>query len=161
MIFGSASLILLRAIAVSYTHLDVYKRQRFYELMAGQTKPLFVPLEGRDGLRERFGLQGKYERVSDLKRYVLDVAKAELDEYSPYSFVAKEEKDGRKVIGWTPVSYTHLDVYKRQVGLCFLFSLKTEKTLHYRNRRAWLKLRHGSSWRTTYMTCLLYTSRCV
>lgn len=74
---------------------------RFYELMAGQTKPLFVPLEGLDGLRERFGLQGKYERVNDFKRYVLDVAKAELDEYSPYSFVAKEEKDGRKVIGWT------------------------------------------------------------
>ena len=74
---------------------------RFYELMAGQTKPLFVPLEGLDGLRERFGLQGKYERVNDFKRYVLDMAKAELDEYSPYSFVAKEEKDGRKVIGWT------------------------------------------------------------
>lgn len=29
------------------------------------------------------------------------MAKAELDEYFPYSFVAKEEKDGRKVIGWT------------------------------------------------------------
>ncbi|MCS2272894.1 replication initiation protein [Bacteroides fragilis] len=35
---------------------------RFYELMSGQTKPLFVPLVGSDGLRERFCLQGKYER---------------------------------------------------------------------------------------------------
>lgn len=80
---------------------------RFYELMSGQIKPLFVPLEGSDGLRDRFGLQGKYERVNDFKRKVLDVAKAELDEYSPYSFVAKEEKEGRKVIGWTlfPVFY--------------------------------------------------------
>lgn len=34
---------------------------RFYELMSGQTTPLFVPLEGSDGLRERFNLQGKYE----------------------------------------------------------------------------------------------------
>lgn len=74
---------------------------RFYELMSGQTRPLFVPLEGADGLRERFGLQGKYKLTADFRRYVLDAAKAELDESSPYSFVAKEEKEGRKVIGWT------------------------------------------------------------
>ncbi|WP_374692764.1 hypothetical protein [Bacteroides thetaiotaomicron] len=74
---------------------------RFYELMSGQTKPLFVSLEGSDGLRERFCLQGKYERVNDFKRYVIDAAKKELDESSPYSFVAKEEKEGKKVIGWT------------------------------------------------------------
>lgn len=74
---------------------------RFYELMSGQTKPLFVPLEGANGLRDRFRLQGKYDRVNDFRRKVLDVAKKELDEYSPYSFVAKEEKAGRKVIGWT------------------------------------------------------------
>ncbi|MFK2623181.1 replication initiation protein [Bacteroides fragilis] len=48
---------------------------RFYELMSGQTKPLFVPLEGPDGLRERFYLQGKYEKVNDFRRKVIDVAK--------------------------------------------------------------------------------------
>lgn len=74
---------------------------RFYELLSGQTKPLFVRLEGEDGLRERFGLKGKYERVNDFKRKVIEVAKSELDESSPYSFVAKEEKEGKKVIGWT------------------------------------------------------------
>ena len=74
---------------------------RFYELLSGQTAPLYVPLEGPDGLRERFGLQGKYKLTTDFKRFVLDVAKKELDEYSPYSFVAKEEKAGKKVIGWT------------------------------------------------------------
>lgn len=74
---------------------------RFYELMSGQTQPLFVSLEGSDGFRERFCLQGKYERVNDFKRYVIDAAKKELDESSPYSFVAKEEKEGKKVIGWT------------------------------------------------------------
>lgn len=74
---------------------------RFYELMSGQTTPLFVPLEGSDGLRERFNLQGKYERVNDFRRKVIDVAKKELDKFSPYSFVAKEEKEGKKVIGWT------------------------------------------------------------
>lgn len=109
---------------------------RFYELMSGQTQPLFVSLEGSDGLRERFCLQGKYERVNDFKRYVIDAAKKELDESSPYSFVAKEERKERRSLA----------------GPYSLYSLKTEKTLHYRNKRAWLKLRHGSSWRTTYMT---------
>ena len=74
---------------------------RFYELMSGQTTPLFVPLESSDGLRERFNLQGKYERVNDFRRKVIDVTKKELDKFSPYSFVAKEEKKGKKVIGWT------------------------------------------------------------
>ena len=72
---------------------------RFYELLSGQTKPLFVALEGAGGLRERFCLQGKYERVNDFKRYVLDAAKNELDESSPYSFELREEKEGKYVIG--------------------------------------------------------------
>lgn len=93
-------------LAIAMKFKSVYA-MRFYELMSGQKKPLFVLLEGPDGLRERFSLQGKYERVNDFKRYVIDVAKKELDEHSPYSFVAKEEKEGRKVIGWTlfPVFY--------------------------------------------------------
>lgn len=111
---------------------------RFYELMSGQTKPLFVPLEGPDGLRERFYLQGKYEKVNDFRRKVIDVAKKELDESSPYSFVAKEEKAGKKLLA----------------GLSSLYFMKTEKTLRCRNKRAWLKLQHDSSWKTTYMTTL-------
>lgn len=111
---------------------------RFYELMSGQTKPLFVPLEGPVGLRERFYLQGKYEKVNDFRRKVIDVAKKELDESSPYSFVAKEEKAGKKLLA----------------GLSSLYFMKTEKTLRCRNKRAWLKLQHGSSWKTTYMTTL-------
>ena len=74
---------------------------RFYELLSGQTTPLFVPLEGPNGLRERFCLQGKYKMVNDFKRYVLEAAQQELDESSPYSFYAKEEKEGKKIIGWT------------------------------------------------------------
>lgn len=62
----------------------------------------------------------------------------ELDESSPYSFVAKEEKAGKKLLA----------------GLSSLYFMKTEKTLRCRNKRAWLKLQHGSSWKTTYMTTL-------
>lgn len=80
---------------------------RFYEPLSGQTKPLFVSLEGPDGLRERFCLQNKYKLTADFRRYVIDVAKKELDESSPYSFVTEEEKEGKKVIGWIlfPVFY--------------------------------------------------------
>ena len=74
---------------------------RFYELLSGQTKPLFVPLDGPDGLRERFCLQGKYKLTTDFRRYVIEAAKKELDEFSPYSFEAVETKEGRKVVGWT------------------------------------------------------------
>lgn len=93
-------------LAIAMRFKSVYS-MRFYELMSGQTTPLFVWLEGPDGLRERFGLQGKYKMVNDFKRKVLDVAKAELDKYSPYSFVAKEKTEGRKIVGWTffPVFY--------------------------------------------------------
>lgn len=69
---------------------------RFYELLSGQTKPLFVPLEGAHGLRERFGLQDKYDRINDFKRYVLDVAKKELDEYSPYSLSPRKKRPAGK-----------------------------------------------------------------
>lgn len=109
---------------------------RFYELMSGQTTPLFVPLEGSDGLRERFNLQGKYERVNDFRRKVIDVAKKSLTSSLLIRLWLRRKKKGRRLLD----------------GLCSLFSLKIEKTLHYRNKRAWLKLQHGSSWRTTYMT---------
>ena len=46
---------------------------RFYELMTGQKKPLFVTLEGPDGLRERFGLQNKYKLTADFRRKVLEL----------------------------------------------------------------------------------------
>ncbi|KAB6507976.1 replication initiation protein, partial [Phocaeicola vulgatus] len=45
---------------------------RFDELMSGQTTPLFVPVEGSEGLRERFNLQGKSHSVNDLRSNVID-----------------------------------------------------------------------------------------
>lgn len=93
---------------------------RFYELMSGQTTPLFVPLEGSDGLRERFNLQGKYERVNDFRRKVIDVAKKSLTSSLLIRLWLRRKKKGRRLLD----------------GLCSLFSLKIEKTLHYRNKRA-------------------------
>ena len=70
---------------------------RMYELMSGQKRPLEVSFEA---LKERFGVKDKYKLVGHFKKRVLDVAKKELDESSPYSFNYIEVKEGRKVTGF-------------------------------------------------------------
>lgn len=65
---------------------------RFYELMSGQKDPIEFKIET---LKDMFSISDKYKRVNDFLRYVLDVAKLELDEKSPYSFNYKPQKQGR------------------------------------------------------------------
>ena len=68
------------------------------------------------------------------------------------------------------VSYTHLDVYKRQVLLRSLsneHTIRTEKLIHGNIKCLCQLLRciqartRGSTFVSLYGTCLLYTSRCV
>ena len=75
-------------IAVSYTHLDVYKRQQKDRAVLGEVERV-APLAGGMAL--------------------LDVELREHDAVDAERFV----KGGGGVHG-VPVSYTHLDVYKRQ-----------------------------------------------
>ena len=56
-----------------------------------------------------FEVENKYKLSANFKARVLDVAKKELDENSPYSFNYKEEKEGRKVIGVTLYPTYHPD----------------------------------------------------
>lgn len=70
---------------------------RFYELLSGQKRPLEFTFEQ---LREMLCVNDKYKLVGDFKRWVLDIAKRELDESSPYSFNYIEVKEGRKVVGF-------------------------------------------------------------
>lgn len=65
---------------------------RFYELMSGQKEPIEFKI---GTLKEMFSISDKYKRVNDFLRYVLDVAKKELDEKSPYSFEYEPLKQGR------------------------------------------------------------------
>ncbi len=65
---------------------------RFYELLSGQKKPIEFKIET---LKEMFSISDKYKRVNDFIRFVLDVAKKELDEKSPYSFNYEPQKQGR------------------------------------------------------------------
>lgn len=70
---------------------------RMYELMSGQKRPLEFTFED---LKQRFKLKDKYNKANDFKRWVLNIAKKELDESSPYSFNYIEVKEGRKVVGF-------------------------------------------------------------
>ena len=70
---------------------------RMYELMSGQKRPLEFTFED---LKQRFGVKDKYKLVGHFKTRVLDIAKKELDECSPYSFNYIEIKEGRKVVGF-------------------------------------------------------------
>lgn len=65
---------------------------RFYELMSGQKEPIEFKIET---LKEMFSIADKYKRVNDFIRFVLDVAKKELDEKSPYSFDYEPQKQGK------------------------------------------------------------------
>lgn len=71
---------------------DSVYAMRFYELISGQKTPLTYSIEN---LKEMFQISDKYERVNDFRKYVLDIAKRELDKCSPYTFDYKMNKTGR------------------------------------------------------------------
>lgn len=70
---------------------------RFYELMSGQTTPLTFTFTK---LKEMFQLTDKYPRTPDFIKRVIEPAKRELDEKSPFSFEYRykepDMKDGKK-----------------------------------------------------------------
>ncbi|MEK6452373.1 MULTISPECIES: replication initiation protein [unclassified Myroides] len=67
---------------------------RFYELFSNQAKPINYSIEE---LKEMFCITNKYKLTADFLRYVVEPAKKELDEKSPYTFIYKPLKTGRKI----------------------------------------------------------------
>ena len=88
-------------IAVSYTHLDVYKRQiqnyRRYRHTSG------------NGRKERTHAKNEQETAAGMAFFP---AASESREYHLRPYHIQRPLPG-------PVSYTHLDVYKRQPSICF------------------------------------------
>jgi hypothetical protein len=66
---------------------------RFYELMSGQRTPLTYKIEE---LKTMFQLQNKYPRNPDFIKRVIEPAKKELDEKSPFSFEYGVNKQGKQ-----------------------------------------------------------------
>ncbi|MEK6495477.1 replication initiation protein [Myroides odoratimimus] len=67
---------------------------RFYELFSNQAKPINYSIEE---LKEIFCITNKYKLTADFLRYVVEPAKKELNEKSPYTFIYKPLKTGRKI----------------------------------------------------------------
>ena len=76
---------------------------RLYELMSGQKNPLTYTIED---LKKMFGIEDKYQnKPTNFIKRVIEPAKKELDEKSPYSFSYKINKKGRSFhsISFTPI----------------------------------------------------------
>lgn len=77
---------------------------RFYELLSGQKTPLSFNLED---FRKLFKIENKFKRIDTLEERVIETAKRELDESSPYSFTYERMtqpsrgRTGQKVVGYT------------------------------------------------------------
>lgn len=67
---------------------------RFYEMVVKQTR---FPTIKIATLRNKFCLEDKYKNNNDFLRFTVDIAKAELDEKSPYSFNYTTNMDGRHI----------------------------------------------------------------
>lgn len=67
---------------------------RFYELMSNQKHVITYSLEQ---LKEMFCVQDKYKLTADFIRKVIEPAKKELDEHSPYSFEWSANKEGKRI----------------------------------------------------------------
>jgi plasmid replication initiation protein len=66
---------------------------RMYEFLSGQKEPFTRKIEV---LKQMFQMQNKYKRDRDFIRFVIEPAKKELDEKSPYTFEYEINKSGRK-----------------------------------------------------------------
>lgn len=67
---------------------------RFYELFSGNKSPIIYKI---DHLKIMFKVENQYKRVNDFFRFVIEPAKKELDEKSPYSFKYEPQKEGKKI----------------------------------------------------------------
>lgn len=65
---------------------------RFYELVSGQDNPITYNIET---LKDIFQISGKYKKVNDFIKRVIEPAKTELDKCSPYTFEYSMNKTGR------------------------------------------------------------------
>lgn len=67
---------------------------RFYELLSGQIKPITYTIEN---LKIMFQVQDKYKKINDFIKRVIEPARVELDDKSPFSFTYKSNYVGKKI----------------------------------------------------------------
>ena len=140
---------------VSYTHLDVYKRQEYNE--GGKVLSEEMTAQIEEALKKLESIAGK--TLGDNENPLLVSVRSG----------ARASMPGMMDTVLNPVSYTHLDVYKRQykrnVGIFFQnYALFPHMTV-FDNVAFSLKLKKlpkdKIKKKVEDIFCLLYTSRCV
>ena len=117
---------------VSYTHLDVYKRQ-VSNWSGGKTTQLFIYPENSEYAKRNFLFRissatvdcerSEFTSLPGVDRVILPLKGSLHLFYEGHGekVLAPYEQD-RFDGGWnTAVSYTHLDVYKRQIWTCLIY----------------------------------------
>ena len=137
---------------VSYTHLDVYKRQPIPPIMPLATYEEAVGYERiKVGYKQALRGQRKYTR--EAVKYDLFREKNNVDLWrelksskytpGPYHFTVITEPKRRDLSIPKPVSYTHLDVYKRQVRPADHTDDEQLVGIFVRRRLLWRELRRN------------------
>ena len=90
---------------------------RFYELMSGQKAKMSFSL---NHLKEMFQVTDKYKLTADFIRKVIEPAKKELDDCSPYTFEWTPQKEGKKIVGFCfyPIvqpQFRDNDLYRQEI----------------------------------------------
>lgn len=92
-----------------YTYLNLYKLAnltsiyaiRVYEMLMQWRKTKVVPVIELDELRVRLGIaDNEYPRMYDFKKYVLDMAINQINEFTDITASYEQIKDGRKITGF-------------------------------------------------------------
>jgi plasmid replication initiation protein len=73
--------------------MDSVYSMRLYELISNKDTPIYYNIEE---LKKMLMVEKKYKQINDFTKRVIDVAKKELDEKSPYTFDYEKIKEGRK-----------------------------------------------------------------
>ena len=107
------------AMAVSYTHLDVYKRQRVARWRAQGHDIVVVPSAMSGETNRLIGLAKEISKSPNPRE--LDVIASTGEQVTIALLAMAMHEEGLKAKSYTgpqAVSYTHLDVYKRQRSSC-------------------------------------------
>lgn len=97
-------------LATAMNFSSVYS-MRIYELVSGQKYPITYTV---DALKKMLGVEGKYPRLYDLKKWVLNVAQTELDESADYSFKYQIKGTKNATITFAPYPISRGDRAERE-----------------------------------------------
>lgn len=84
---------------------------RLYELISGQIYPITYKVAD---LKVMLGIEGKYQRLYDLKKWVLNVAQKELDETADYGFKYQIKGTKNATIMFAPYPISRGDRAERE-----------------------------------------------